>query len=54
MTALPESEAALRDRVEDAFERDDPLELSDLVIELALESSDREWAECSCAQLALR
>ncbi|MDJ0847560.1 MAG: hypothetical protein QNK04_04160 [Myxococcota bacterium] len=35
-----------------ALERDDPIELQKLVIELALEADDREWAEVCCAQLA--
>lgn len=47
-----EREALLRERFEDAVERDDPIELQDLVLELALESRDRVFAECGCAQLA--
>lgn len=43
---------ALRRRFEEALERDDPLELQDLVLEVALESGERLWAECSCAELA--
>jgi hypothetical protein len=43
---------ALRLRFDDALERDDPLELQDLVLEVALESGERLWAECSCAELA--
>ncbi len=35
-----------------ALERDDPVELQQLVIELALEADDREWAEVCCARLA--
>ena len=51
---VPESanEASLRIRTEKALERDQPLELEQLVVELALESEDRIWAECTCAQLA--
>jgi len=51
---VPESpdEARLRSRIEKALERDDPVELEQLVIEVALESDDRIWAECTCAQLA--
>lgn len=41
-----------RDRVEDALSRDDPCELEDLVLAVALEADEREWAECCCAQLA--
>lgn len=39
-------------RVNEAFGRDDPLELQDLVVALALESEDRRFAEACCAQLA--
>ncbi len=35
-----------------ALERDDPVELQQLVIELALEADDREWAEVCCVRLA--
>ncbi len=38
--------------VEDALERDDPIELMDLILEVALESDEREWAQACCAQLA--
>ena len=48
----PANETSLRNRIEKALERDQPLELEQLVIELALESEDRIWAECTCAQLA--
>ena len=41
-----------RPRVEDALLRDDPGELEDLVLVVAIEGGDREWAECCCAQLA--
>jgi hypothetical protein len=49
---VSDPDAGLRARFQDAVERDDPLELQDLVLELALESHDRIWAECGCAQLA--
>jgi hypothetical protein len=49
---VSDPEARLRERFEDAVERDDPLELQELILELALESGDRVWAECGCAQLA--
>ena len=49
---MSDPEASLRERFEDAVERDDPLELQELVLELALESRDRIFAECGCAQLA--
>jgi hypothetical protein len=45
-------EELLRARFDDALERDDPIELQDLVLEVALESHERVWAECGCAQLA--
>lgn len=34
------------------LERDDPIELQRLVVVLALETDDREWAEACCARLA--
>ena len=40
------------DEVEAALERDDPVELMDLVLEVALEDSDREFAETCCVALA--
>lgn len=49
---MTETEAELHLRVEAALERDDPKELERLVAAVALESEDREWAECTCAQLA--
>ena len=49
---MSDAEERLRQRFDDAVERDDPVELQDLVLELALESRDRIWAECGCAQLA--
>ncbi len=51
MPGVSPEELALRRRVEDAFERDDPRELEPLVLELALQSAEREWAESCCAQL---
>ncbi|MEE2679999.1 MAG: hypothetical protein VX546_15560 [Myxococcota bacterium] len=45
-------ETRLRRRMEQALERNDPLELERLVVEIALESEDRVWSECTCAQLA--
>jgi hypothetical protein len=44
--------AAFRHRVEEAIQRDDPLELEGLVLDVALEGGEREWAEACCAQLA--
>ena len=45
-------EAELRSHTEAALERDDPVELERLVIEVALGSEDRVWAEYTCAQRA--
>jgi hypothetical protein len=50
--ARSDTDELLRRRFDGAVERDDPGELQRIVIEVALESEDREWAECSCAQLA--
>lgn len=54
MVRAPDADpdAPLRARLDAAVLRDDPIELQDLVLEVALESSERTWAECSCAQLA--
>lgn len=35
-----------------ALERDDPFELQEMVLQIALESEDREWAEWACVLLA--
>ncbi len=45
-------DAPLRERLDDAVLADDPIELQDLVLEVALDAAEREWAECSCVQLA--
>jgi len=42
----------LRDTFEAALERDDPIELQGLILEVAHEACDREWAEVCCAQLS--
>ena len=46
------AQASLARRFDAALQRDDPLELQLLILEVALESSEREWAEWACAQLA--
>jgi len=46
------SEDRLRKRLDTALERDAPIELQQLILDVALESEDREWAEFCCAQLA--
>ncbi len=38
--------------VEAVLERDDPLELMDWILEIALEAADRELVENACARLA--
>ena len=43
---------AFRRRVEAAIGRDDPRELVDVVLEIALEAEEREWAQACCATLA--
>ncbi|HEY5657235.1 MAG TPA: hypothetical protein VIY27_05555 [Myxococcota bacterium] len=48
----PQVPDAFRRRVEAAFERDDPRELADLALEIALDAGDREWAQACCAELA--
>lgn len=45
-------EEAFRKRVEAAIDRDDPRELTDVVLEVALEAEEREWAQACCAGLA--
>jgi hypothetical protein len=48
---MPSPDAPVDERFEGALLRDDPLELQDLIAEVALESEARVWAECCCAQL---
>lgn len=38
--------------VEDAIERDDPIELMDVITRVGYEASDREWAQSCCVQLS--
>jgi len=40
------------DEIEEALERDDPLELMDLISDIALEGNDGRFAENCCARLA--
>jgi hypothetical protein len=49
---VSQAEARLHDLAEAVLARDDPSELEPLLLSVALESEDREWAECTCAQLA--
>jgi hypothetical protein len=41
-----------RARAEAAIARDEPAELRDVVLEIALEGASREWAQACCVQLA--
>ncbi len=41
-----------RERVEDALLRDDPIELMDVITEVALEAEPWDWAQACCVQLA--
>jgi len=43
---------AYRENVEDALLRDDPIELMEVITEVALEAEPWEWAQACCAQLA--
>jgi hypothetical protein len=45
-------QGAFQARVEDAIERDDPIELMDLVLDVALAAESREWAQSCCVQLS--
>jgi hypothetical protein len=49
--ALRLRRAPLEERFENAVQRDDPFELQDLILEIALDSDERLFAECCCAQL---
>ncbi len=49
---MADPQEPFRRRVEAAFERDDPQELEDLVLEIALDAHEREWAQACCAELA--
>ncbi len=49
---MADAHEAFRRRVEAALERDDPQELEDLVLEIALDAHEREWAQACCAELA--
>jgi hypothetical protein len=49
---LGEQREAFRAAVEDALERDDPIELMDLALDIALEAGEREWAQSCCIQLS--
>lgn len=49
---VPEAEAELQQSLERALEQDDAIALQQLVLEVALNAESREWAECTCADLA--
>ena len=42
----------LMQRFDEALERDDPIQLQRVVLEVALECEEREWAETGLARLA--
>ena len=44
--------SAYREQIEAALERDDPIELSELILDVTLESEDGAFAENCCALLA--
>jgi hypothetical protein len=46
------SSESFRARVENAIERDDPIELMDLALDIGTEGETREWAQSCCVQLA--
>lgn len=46
------SDEVFRARVEDAIERDDPVELMDVALDIGLAAGSREWAQSCCVQLA--
>jgi hypothetical protein len=52
MAVAIERENRFRAGIEAAIERDDPFELEDLPLEVALEGTEREWVQSCCAQLA--
>lgn len=52
MSSRTSDREAFRAEVEAAIERDDPVELQDVILEVALEADEREWAQACCVQLA--
>jgi hypothetical protein len=46
------SESISQHAIEAALERDDPVELMDLILEIAVDGADREFAENCCVRLA--
>ena len=44
--------ADFREGVEEALLRDDPIELMDLITEVALSAEENDWAQACCAQLS--
>ena len=49
---MTDAQHGFRDRIESAIEMDDPIELMDLVLDVALESEEWRWAQSVCVQLA--
>jgi len=50
-TAQAAQDARFRQRMEAVIARDDPLELADAALEIALEAGDPAWAQSCCTQL---
>jgi hypothetical protein len=46
------ADAVFRARVEDAIDRDDPIELADLAAEVGIAGEPWEWAQSCCVDLA--
>ncbi len=46
------SDDRLRKRLEAALERDAPIELQQLILDVALECEEQEWVELCCVRLA--
>ena len=46
------ADAVFRARVEDAIDRDDPVELAELAADVGIEGSPWEWAQSCCVELA--
>jgi len=50
--AITSSHEDFRAAVENAIERDEPTELMDVALDIALETSECEWAQSCCIQLS--
>jgi hypothetical protein len=52
VAAAPEAAERFRAHAEAAIARDEPEELRDVALAIALEATSREWAQSCCMQLA--